>query len=484
MGSSQEIRKFVNGRLNLKVTDDDKKEEKVLDQTYVNQLLLSSATRIEDEPIHETNTVEGTQVILLISNPINTRKTTAVAIKSSEDFTRSTSEIEDLIVDGVIELYLQEDNDRLPSNFRSSATTNDNQIQKRHIMISYNQSSRKMDMKYKVWMDKTNMGDDILVSMARAVENSYIVLLCINTQYYRSHYCRLEAEYAAEKRIRFIPCMMEKSFRAESWLGVIKGSSLHVDFSVHEKFEESFKELIRLISQIEKQLCVQPRRTPTSCNLSGRVLFGDMSTTNAESPTHTHDQHTYRCNSIVEQYKRSIHKEGHDLKHLKHHELLDLINKLLRQQSTTKTSRSSRYSYSEQSDEDTKQPRRIILPSERPSETAIKRHKTALIFTLFRRNPAKYILCDKFIASIPKLYFSSPATQLKSPNHNYVPPHQKPLTDDIDKFQKFTSNSQRLFIVTDAGISTESGIPWAGIRPIFPLFSKTSYFCPIFYRRK
>ncbi|CAF2153650.1 unnamed protein product [Rotaria magnacalcarata] len=499
MGSSQEIRKFVNGRLNLKVTDDDKKEEKVLDQTYVNQLLLSSATRIEDEPIHETNTVEGTQVILLISNPINTRKTTAVAIKSSEDFTRSTSEIEDLIVDGVIELYLQEDNDRLPSNFRSSATTNDNQIQKRHIMISYNQSSRKMDMKYKVWMDKTNMGDDILVSMARAVENSYIVLLCINTQYYRSHYCRLEAEYAAEKRIRFIPCMMEKSFRAESWRGVIKGSSLHVDFSVHEKFEESFKELIRLISQIEKQLCVQPRkfllftgnilvinlgRTPTPCNLSGRMLFGDMSTTNAESPTHTHDQHTYRCNSIVEQYKRSIHKEGHDLKHLKHHQLLDLINKLLRRQSTTKTSRSSRYSYSEQSDEDTKQPRRIILPSERPSETAIKRHKTALIFTLFRRNPAKYILCDKFIASIPKLYFSSPATQLKSPNHNYVPPHQKPLTDDIDKFQKFTSNSQRLFIVTDAGISTESGIPWAGIRPIFPLFSKTSYFCPIFYRRK
>ncbi|CAF3977329.1 unnamed protein product, partial [Rotaria magnacalcarata] len=33
-------------------------------------------------------------------------------------------------------------------------------------------------------------------------------------------------------------------------------------------------------------------------------------------------------------------------------------------------------------------PRRIIRPSERPSETAIKRHKTALIFTLFRRNPS------------------------------------------------------------------------------------------------
>ncbi|CAF4390788.1 unnamed protein product, partial [Rotaria magnacalcarata] len=61
--------------------------------------------------------------------------------------------------------------------------------------------------------------------------------------------------------------------------------------------------------------------------------------------------------------------------------------------------------------------------------------------------------------SIPKLYFSSSATQLKPPNHNYVPPHQKPSTDDIDKFQTFISNSQRLFIITGAGISTESGIP-------------------------
>ena len=40
-------------------------------------------------------------------------------------------------------------------------------------------------------MDLTDMADDILVSMARAVENSYIVLLCINQQYYESDYCRL-----------------------------------------------------------------------------------------------------------------------------------------------------------------------------------------------------------------------------------------------------------------------------------------------------
>jgi hypothetical protein len=70
-------------------------------------------------------------------------------------------------------------------------------------MISYNRSSREtcqkiydglVERNYKVWMDLTDMGDDILVSMARAVEDSYIVLLCINQQYYESDYCRLGKE--------------------------------------------------------------------------------------------------------------------------------------------------------------------------------------------------------------------------------------------------------------------------------------------------
>lgn len=81
-----------------------------------------------------------------------------------------------------------------------SKPTTSSQQPKRHIMISYNHSSRAtcqriysglIERDYKVWMDLTDMADDILVSMARAVENSYIVLLCINQQYYQSDYCRL-----------------------------------------------------------------------------------------------------------------------------------------------------------------------------------------------------------------------------------------------------------------------------------------------------
>ena len=35
------------------------------------------------------------------------------------------------------------------------------------------------------------MHDKVLRSMARAIENSYIVLLCINQQYYESAYCQM-----------------------------------------------------------------------------------------------------------------------------------------------------------------------------------------------------------------------------------------------------------------------------------------------------
>ncbi|CAF4329879.1 unnamed protein product, partial [Adineta steineri] len=80
-------------------------------------------------------------------------------------------------------------------------------------------------------MDLEHMFDDILVAMAQAIENSYIILLCINQQYYESD-----------------------SYR----LGIIKGSNVHVDFSSQDDFDESFEQLIRQITFIEKQLSIQP----------------------------------------------------------------------------------------------------------------------------------------------------------------------------------------------------------------------------------
>lgn len=62
----------------------------------------------------------------------------------------------------------------------------------------------------------------------------------------------LEVEYAFKKRIKFIPCLMEEAFRPQSWLGIIKGSNIHIDFSSLNDFNQSFEQLIRQINFIEK----------------------------------------------------------------------------------------------------------------------------------------------------------------------------------------------------------------------------------------
>jgi hypothetical protein len=52
---------------------------------------------------------------------------------------------------------------------------------------------------------------------------------------------------------------MEKAFRPTSWLGIIKGSNVHIDFSSPNEFNQSFEQLIRQINFIEKKLSFQSR---------------------------------------------------------------------------------------------------------------------------------------------------------------------------------------------------------------------------------
>lgn len=52
---------------------------------------------------------------------------------------------------------------------------------------------------------------------------------------------------------------MESEFRAQSWLGIIKGANVHVDFSSPDLFDASFTELIRQITYVERKLSLQPR---------------------------------------------------------------------------------------------------------------------------------------------------------------------------------------------------------------------------------
>ena len=63
-------------------------------------------------------------------------------------------------------------------------------------------------------------------------------------------------------------------------------------------------------------------------------------------------------------------------------------------------------------------------------------------------------------SSLFRVFFSSLATETKTiANEIYVPPHEQPVSDDIQRLEEFLANSKRLFVLTGAGISTESGIP-------------------------
>ncbi|CAF3657426.1 unnamed protein product [Rotaria sordida] len=359
-----EFREMMDVALNLDVSADTNNDETSIDEQSINQALLSldicddnrqinrihtnTAVSVAELPsgITDSLNVAAKQLSLLYESVVNVTTT-----EQEEDPFEDTTEREDEIASSFVEPCSEQQR----VQFQSSSTTpkptthtmtSGNQQQKRHIMISYNRSSREtcqkiydrlVERNYKVWMDLTDMGDDILVSMARAVEDSYIVLLCINQKYYESDYCRLEAEYAAENRIKFIPCLMEQSFRAQSWLGIIKGSNVHIDFSSSEDFDQSFEELIRQITYVEKKLSLQPRRTPAPSSMVNPMKLVSMSTSHATAATHTNDVNSRRFDDIIREYKQSIKKKRHQLTRLKRNELSDLIVKL-RQELFTETS--------------------------------------------------------------------------------------------------------------------------------------------------
>jgi len=52
-----------------------------------------------------------------------------------------------------------------------------------------------------------------------------------------------EAEYAFNKRKVIIPLLLETGYRPDGWLGLLVLTNLYFDFSVPEKFENSWRGL-------------------------------------------------------------------------------------------------------------------------------------------------------------------------------------------------------------------------------------------------
>ena len=98
---------------------------------------------------------------------------------------------------------------------------------KKHVFISYNSESRSicLDIKtflekigFKCWIDIENIHGSSIDAMAKGIEAASCVLICMTEKYKESNNCRMEAEYTLQRKIPFIPLILQKSYRPDGWL--------------------------------------------------------------------------------------------------------------------------------------------------------------------------------------------------------------------------------------------------------------------------
>lgn len=121
-----------------------------------------------------------------------------------------------------------------------------------HIMISYNSASRSLCLKikshleksgFKVWIDVKDIHGSSLDSMARAVEDSSTVLICITEKYRQSLNCQAEAQYAFKLNKHIVPLIMEKDYEnVTGWLGIIMSDKIFINFVKYD-FDECMRRL-------------------------------------------------------------------------------------------------------------------------------------------------------------------------------------------------------------------------------------------------
>ncbi|CAK8693113.1 unnamed protein product [Clavelina lepadiformis] len=125
-----------------------------------------------------------------------------------------------------------------------------------HIMISYNWTdSKAMALKmckqlqghgFHVWLDDGDIKGNIYAAMAAAVNNAFLILMFVSSNYETSINCQKEACFAISEKKWIIPIYAQEGYRAKNWLGLIIAGLLYHDFSKGD-YEANFKKLLKEI---------------------------------------------------------------------------------------------------------------------------------------------------------------------------------------------------------------------------------------------
>ncbi|XP_072047265.1 uncharacterized protein [Amphiura filiformis] len=118
-----------------------------------------------------------------------------------------------------------------------------------HVMISYNWGVKEEGFpcqqrmiklrdeliadNYRVWMDVVDMDGNMDDRMAEAVENAYVILMCVSEKYQASHNCKKEAQYAFFLK-RPIVILKYDRHTATGWLGLQINNLLYYDVQTEE----------------------------------------------------------------------------------------------------------------------------------------------------------------------------------------------------------------------------------------------------------
>ena len=187
------------------------------------------------------------------------------------------------------------------NNEKMSENNEEKSEQQKHIMISYNTGSRELILKikekleafnFKIWIDVNDIHGSSLESMAGAIENSFVVLICVSERYRESINCQAEAQYAFKIKKPIIPCIMQKGYENVSgWLGILMGDKIFVNFTKYS-FDECIK---RLKHEVDSKIV-------TNNVISTSMTQVEVKTTNvipqAENMTESQVQEWFKTNQL------------------------------------------------------------------------------------------------------------------------------------------------------------------------------------------